>query len=61
MAAKASVKSSDSRTVAPSGLEIQPVPDMRKRKNHVPQLLRQRWVVFGEFVVSFTFTHIRTF
>jgi hypothetical protein len=24
-----------------------------------PQILRQRWISFGEFVVSFTFTHIR--
>jgi hypothetical protein len=27
----------------------------------IPQILRQRWIIFGEFVVSFTFTHIRTF
>jgi len=25
-----------------------------------PQILRQRWTIFGEFGVSFTFIHIRT-
>ena len=25
-----------------------------------PQILRQRWIIFGEFVVSFTSTHFRT-
>jgi hypothetical protein len=24
----------------------------------MPQILRQGWTIFGEFVVSFTFTHI---
>jgi hypothetical protein len=26
-----------------------------------PPILRQHFHIFGEFVVSFTFTHIRTF
>jgi hypothetical protein len=25
-----------------------------------PQILRQRWIIFGEFVVSFTSTHFFT-
>jgi hypothetical protein len=25
-----------------------------------PQILRQRWIIFGEFVVGFTSTHFRT-
>jgi hypothetical protein len=24
----------------------------------IPQIVRQRWIIFSEFVVSFTFTHI---
>jgi len=26
-----------------------------------PQIPRQRWIIFGEFVVSFTFAHIECF
>jgi hypothetical protein len=25
----------------------------------MPQILRQGWIIFGEFVVSFNLTHIR--
>jgi hypothetical protein len=34
-------------------------PPMMTNHSH-DRVLRQRWVIFGEFVVSFTSTHFRT-